>query len=211
MEAGVFLDYLGFSQTSTNNFGLGGRIGYRVHPIVVIEGELAYDYGINFDEAYRNLTNGNITAIERTSIGVTHGLFGPMLQPSTGSFRPFATVKAGFVDFRLSPSLLPLSEVTSTVIGIRASSLNAAIYPGAGVEARLGPIGLRFELGEEIYFNHGVHNNLRITFGPILRFSVSRAMRRILRSGSARDKEISRQLRMHLLCAEPLAAGCREL
>jgi hypothetical protein len=45
-----------------------------------------------------------------------------------------------------------------------------AIYPGAGVEASLGPVGLRFELGDEIYFNSGAHNNLRITFGPILRF-----------------------------------------
>jgi hypothetical protein len=58
----------------------------------------------------------------------------------------------------------------STVLGIRTSSLNAAIYPGAGVEASLGPVGLRLEAGDEIYFNNGAHNNLRITFGPILRF-----------------------------------------
>jgi hypothetical protein len=48
--------------------------------------------------------------------------------------------------------------------------LNAAIYPAGGVEAILGPVGLRFELGDEIYFNNGGHNNLRITFGPTLRF-----------------------------------------
>jgi hypothetical protein len=50
------------------------------------------------------------------------------------------------------------------------ASLNVAIYPGGGVEASLGPVGLRLELGDEIYFNKGAHNNLRITFGPILRF-----------------------------------------
>jgi hypothetical protein len=44
------------------------------------------------------------------------------------------------------------------------------MYPGAGVEASLGPVGLRFEMGDDIYFNNGAHNNLRITFGPILRF-----------------------------------------
>jgi len=170
VEAGVFLDYLGISQTSTDNFGLGGRFGYRIHRNVMMEGELAYDYGINFDETFRNITNGNIIAVEHTSIGVTHGLFGPALQPAKGGFRPFATMKAGFVDFRLSPSLLPLSDVVSTVFGIRSSSLNFAIYPGAGVEASLGPVGLRLEFGDEIYFNHGGHNNLRITFGPILRF-----------------------------------------
>jgi hypothetical protein len=169
-EAGIFLDYLSVSQTNTNNFGLGGRFGYRIHRKVMMEGELAYDYGINFHEAYRNITNGNITAIELTSIGVTHGLFGPALRPAKGGFRPFVTLKGGFIDFRLSPSLLPLSTFESTLLGIRTSSLNVAIYPGAGVEASLGPVGLRFELGDEIYFNSGAHNNLRITFGPILRF-----------------------------------------
>jgi hypothetical protein len=170
IEAGIFLDYLGISQTSTNNFGLGARFGYRVHHNVLLEGELAYDYGINFDEAYRNIVNGSIAAIERTSIGVTQGLFGPKLQPSGGGFRPYVTLKGGFVDFRLSPSLLPYSDIASAVFGLRTSTLNAAIYPAAGVEATLGPVGLRLEAGDEIYFNRGAHNNLRITFGPILRF-----------------------------------------
>jgi len=170
VEVGTFLDYLSISQTNTNNFGVGGRFGCRIHRKAMLEGELAYDYGINFHEAYRNITNGDITAVERTSIGVTHGLFGPTLQPDKGRFRPFVTLKGGFIDFRLSPSLLPLSTVESTLLGIRTTSLNVAMYPGAGVEASLGRVGLRFELGDEIYFNNGPHNNVRITFGPILRF-----------------------------------------
>jgi hypothetical protein len=94
IEAGVFIDYLNISETSTNNFGLGGRLGYRIHRDVMLEAELAYDYGINFDEAYLNITNGHVAAIERTSIGVTQGLFGPKLQPSGGGFRPFVLSKA---------------------------------------------------------------------------------------------------------------------
>jgi hypothetical protein len=62
-EAGVFLDYLNVSQTSTNNFGLGARFGYRVHHDVMLEGELAYDYGINFGEAYRNIVSGDIAGM----------------------------------------------------------------------------------------------------------------------------------------------------
>jgi len=170
VEAGLFLDYLSVSQTSTNNFGLGGRFGYRIHRDVMLEGELAYDYGLNFEEAYRNIANENLAALERTSVGVTHGLVGPKLQPSGGGFRPFVTLKGGFMDFRLSPGLLPLSNAVSTLLGLRTSSLNAAIYPGAGVEAAIGPVGLRFEVGDEVYFNNGAHNNLRVTFGPILRF-----------------------------------------
>ena len=170
VEIGAFLDYLSISQTSTDNVGVGGRFGYRIHRNAMMEGELAYDYGLNFNEAFRNIVNGNIIAIGRTSIGVTHGLFGPKLQSSHGAFRPFITLKGGFVDFRLSPSLVPYSNVISALTGIRTSNLNAAIYPAGGVEAILGPVGLRFELGDEIYFNNGGHNNLRITFGPTLRF-----------------------------------------
>ena len=170
VEVGLFLDALSISQTGTTNLGLGARFGYRVHRAVMLEGELAYDYGLNFHEAYLDLTTGNIVAIENTSVGVTHGLIGPIVQPAHGHLRPFATLKAGFIDFRLSGSLLPYSDVVSSVLGLRTSSVNAALYPGGGIEASLGPLGLRFEAGDEIYFNRGAHNNLRITFGPILRF-----------------------------------------
>lgn len=170
VEAGLLLDYLSVSQTQTDNFGVGARLGFRVHRNVMAEGELAYDYGVNFREVYTDVTNGSVTAIEKTSIGVTEGLFGPKLQRADGHFRPFVTLKGGFVDFRLSPSLIPYSGVASTLLGIRDSNVNGAIYPGGGATATLGPLGLRLEFGDLIYFNEGAHNNLRITFGPIVRF-----------------------------------------
>lgn len=170
MEAGVLLDYLDVSQTQTPNLGIGARFGYRAHRNVMLEGELAYDYGVNFNELYVDIANQRVTAIERTSIGVTDGLFGPMIEPAHRHLRPFATLKAGFIDFRLSPSLLPYSSVASTIFGLRTSNLNAALYPGGGAEASLGPLGLRLEFGDLIYFNNGAHNNLRVTFGPIVRF-----------------------------------------
>lgn len=170
IEAGVFLDYLGISQTSTNNFGVGARFGYRVYPGIMLEGEVAYDYGLNFDEAYRNVANGDLATIERTSVGVTQGLIGPKVQRRAGHLHPFVTLKAGFADFRLSPSLLPYSNVASSIFGLRTSNLNFVLYPAAGISATLGPLGLRLEGGDEIYFNRGPHHNLRITFGPILRF-----------------------------------------
>lgn len=170
VQAGAFLDYLSVSQTQTPNVGLGARFGYRVHRGAMLEGELAYDYGVNFDELYVNVANGKVAAIAQTSIGVTDGLVGPMLTPPHGHLRPFATLKAGFVDFRLSSSLLPYSSVVSSVLGLRTSNLNAALYPGGGAEASLGPVGLRLEFGDLMYFNNGEHNNLRITFGPVVRF-----------------------------------------
>ena len=170
IEAGLSLDSLNISETKTTNIGLGGRFGYSLHPRVMLEGDLAYDYGVNFNELYVNIANGNTAAIERTSIGVTQGLFGPMLHPAHGHLRPYVTMKGGFIDFRLSPSLLPYSSEISSVLGLRTGNLKAALYPAGGAELSLGPLGLRFEAGDLVYFNHGGHNNLRITFGPILRF-----------------------------------------
>jgi hypothetical protein len=170
VEAGLFLDDLSIAQTSTNNVGVGGRLGFRVHRDVMMEGELAYDYGINFQQAYRNVTNGNLAAIENTSIGVTDGLFGPALVRASGRLHPFLTLKGGFMDFRLSPSLIPYGTVTDKALGLRSSSLNPAMYPAGGVEPAWGPLGLRLEMGDAMYFNSGAHNNLRVTVGPILRF-----------------------------------------
>ena len=171
VEAGLLLDYLSVSQTQTDNFGVGGRLGFRVHHNVMVEGELAYDYGVNFREVYNDIASGNVTAIEQTSIGVTEGLFGPKFQPAHGHLRPFVTLKGGFIDFRLSPSLIPYSGVTSAVLGIRDSNCECGCFIRvAAATATLGPLGLRLEFGDLIYFNDGAHNNLRITFGPILRF-----------------------------------------
>jgi hypothetical protein len=107
------------------------RTGWKTripHPSQFDDGrKLDYGYGVNFQEAYRNVTNGDINAIEQTSIGVTDGLFGPMLQPAHGHLRPFVTLKGGFIDFRLSPSLIPYSSVVSTVLPIRTSSVSAAL------------------------------------------------------------------------------------
>jgi hypothetical protein len=51
-------------------------------------------------------------------------------------------------------------------------------------------VGLRFELGDEIYFNNGAHNNLRITFGPILRFSFCRQRWLVLNFTPASQSQI---------------------
>jgi hypothetical protein len=38
------------------------------------------------------------------------------------------------------------------------------------VEGRVGPIGLRLDVGDEMYFNDGTHRNLRVALGPYIRF-----------------------------------------
>jgi hypothetical protein len=36
--------------------------------------------------------------------------------------------------------------------------------------AYIGFLGLRADIGDEISFANGAHNNLRVTFGPYIRF-----------------------------------------
>src|SRR5215472_8927847 len=38
-------------------------------------------------------------------------------------------------------------------------------FGGEGVEGFFGPIGLRLEVGDDICFDHGSRNNLRMTIG----------------------------------------------
>ena len=158
----------------------------------MMEGELAYDYGINFEEAYRNVANGNITAIKRTSVGVTHGLFGPTLQPAKGGFRPFATLKGGFTDFRLSPSLLPFGNVVSTILGIRTSSLNVAIYPGGGVEASLGLVPDTWssnQLAYQMAFRYGDFNAAAAVSVDLIGIGLIAAVLIVKRTGLFRTED----------------------
>lgn len=82
----------------------------------------------------------------------------------------FAFTYSGSPIPRCQQSALPQSNLASVILGLRTSNVNAALYPAAGISATIGPLGLRLEAGDEIYFNSGARHNLRITFGPILRF-----------------------------------------
>jgi hypothetical protein len=55
-------------------------------------------------------------------------------------------------------------------VGLDNGKTDFALYPAAGVEAFAGPIGIRLEAGNDIYFDHGGHNNLLVTLGPQIRF-----------------------------------------
>jgi hypothetical protein len=96
-------------------------------------------------------------------------LFGPKFQTS-GPVRAFVTAKAGFVEFSYSNNAPSGSTFTSAFSQFGNSSTHFAAYPGGGIEASAGPLGLRIEAGDEIWVNNGAYNNLRVTFGPTLRF-----------------------------------------
>jgi len=56
------------------------------------------------------------------------------------------------------------------VAGLVVRARMVAFYPAGGIEGFIGPAGLRLEVGDGIYVNNGNYNNLRVTFGPHIRF-----------------------------------------
>jgi len=167
-EVGAFVDYFRLNNNAapvSNFFGVGGRGAFNVNPNVQIEAEMAYDFKRNYTSTF---SNGITTTTVNSNFRTLHGFFGPKFQTGSGAFRVFVTGKVGFDNFTINNQSAQ-TGFTNTV-GLTNGATYFAVYPGGGIEAFLGPIGLRAEIGDDIYFNSGAHNNMRITFGPQLRF-----------------------------------------
>ena len=168
-QVGAYADYFRISQTKSNMAGLGARVGVKALPYVMLEGEIGYDFNQAFTEGFTNPSGGTIT-FQNSNIKVLHGLFGPKITAGHGAIRLFLTVKGGFINFRLDPRPASFSGFVSSVDNLRASNVSGTLYPGAGLEGHIGPVGLRLEAGDEIYFAGGAHHNPRVAFGPFIRF-----------------------------------------
>ena len=166
-EVGIFAEYFRLSDPApTRNFlGLGGRAAFNLRPSVQIEGEMGYDFERNYTTTF---SNGVTTASVNSRLRTLHGLFGPKFQTGAGPFRVFVTGKVGFENFTVTSQGVPTGFTTA--VGLSSGATYFALYPGGGIEAFAGPIGLRAEIGDNIFFNNGMHNNMRVTFGPQFRF-----------------------------------------
>lgn len=166
-EVGVFADYFRFADTrpQINFIGLGGRVAFNLHPNVQLEAEMAYDFRRN----YTNTFDNGVTTIDVASkFRTLHAFFGPKFQTGSGPVRVFVSGKVGFDNFSVTTQS-PGAGFTSSV-GLGAGTTDFAVYPSGGVELFGGPIGLRLEVGDDVYFSGGAHNNLRATVGPQFRF-----------------------------------------
>ncbi len=168
VEVGAFAEYFKLDATQSNFAGLGGRAAFNIVKNVQIEAEMSYDFNRAFTEGFTNGIGGSIITAP-SNIRVLHGLAGPKLQTS-GPVRLFVTVKGGADNFRFDPRPPSFSTFTSSVDNLRTNNVDAVLYPGGGVEAFLGPFGLRLEAGDEMVFVNGVHHNLKVSFGPTFRF-----------------------------------------
>jgi len=168
IEAGIFGDYFRHSQTDTNLGGVGVRLGLKVLPHIKVEGEMAYDFQQTFGEDFISGPGGIV--VQDSPIHILHGEFGPKVELGHWRIRPFLVAKAGFDKFFINACPVTFSCGVSQIANIHQSSVNAVFYPGGGLEGHLGPVGLRWDVGDEMYFNSGTHHNLRMAFGPFLRF-----------------------------------------
>ena len=167
VQAGIYADYFRLSQTKTNFAGVGARLGFGAYKSVMLEAEMSYDFNQVFTESF---SSGGTVTIQRTNTRVLHGLFGPKLELGHHSFHPFLTVKGGFNHFFLDNRPATVGTAISSIENLRSNDLTGVLYPGGGLEGHVGPIGLRLDVGDEIYFASGAHHNLRAAFGPYIRF-----------------------------------------
>jgi len=178
VEIGIFGDYFRLGETkgpslagtgATSFGGVGARVSINLSRRWQIEPEMNYDFAASFSEGFTGPA-GTTAGFSTSTLRILHGMIGPKIQTGGGAFRAFLTVKGGADNFMFSSAPVTFSTFTSSVAGLRANSVVGMVYPGGGIEAYLGPIGLRIDAGDEIYFQNGAHNNLRITVGPSIRF-----------------------------------------
>jgi hypothetical protein len=161
-EFGVYADYVRLHHADNTNFwGIGGRFGFNVHSHVQLEAEMSYDFSRSFTNTF---TNGGTVTVVTSDLRLLHGLFGPKFQTGGGAIRVFGVLKGGFLNFSSNTS------VGNQISNIPFGDTNGVFYPGGGVEFFAGPIGLRLEAGDLMYFDRGANNNLRLTIGPQFRF-----------------------------------------
>ena len=169
VEVGVFVDYFRLNNKAapvSNFLGLGGRAAINMNSSVQLEAEMAYDFKKNYTSIY---SNGVSSTTVNSSFRTLHGFFGPKLQTGSGPFRIFVTGKVGFDNFSISHQN-PRRRFRQHGWTHQRRDLLRGLSGWLALRRLPDRIGLRAEIGDDIYFNGGARNNVRITFGPQLRF-----------------------------------------
>jgi hypothetical protein len=169
VQVGAFADYMRFSQTDNNFAGVGGRLSFQAYKRLKFEAQMAYDFNQAFTEGFTDTSTGTVS-IGRSNLRVLHGEFGPKINIGHHAIQPFVTLKGGFIHFNLSGAPATPGTFFSTVNGLRTDNVSGVLYPGGGLQGHIGPVGLRLDVGDEMYFNHGTHHNLSVAFGPTFQF-----------------------------------------
>lgn len=164
-EFGVYADMTRLHHLNNYNFwGIGGRLGFNLSRWAQLEGDFAYDFAQQFAAP-------NGTVLTTNTVGnlrLLHGMAGPKFQIGIGPVKAFVVLKGGFMNFGVSG--VSGAAFRNQVGDVPAGNTDGVFYPGAGVEFFAGRVGLRAEVGDEMYFDNGANHNLKISFGPQFRF-----------------------------------------
>ena len=171
LEAGVFGSYgsYGLSPFPNDAVGLGGRLNINLSSNLVVEGEGSYDFKHPRFEIATVAQNLNRVDVTTFRMGIVHGNVGLKLQKKDGTY--FLFIKGGVIDFH--PEITTTSQVGLQLIrgpAVSSSYAKGVLYPGGGIDFHAGILGIRVDAGDEIYWSNGARNNLRLTFGPNVRF-----------------------------------------
>jgi hypothetical protein len=169
INVGVYGNYFQLHDSSIDLAGVGARVSFRLFPMVQLEAESAYNFEAAYSQGF-NDANGTLT-LARTHVRSLDGLIGPKFYIPWGHVRFFVTGKGGFINFNLNNNpAVNVNTVATTFQGLNGSNVFGVFYPGGGAETFWGPVGLRVDVGDEIFYNNGAHNNLKVSFGPFIRF-----------------------------------------
>ncbi len=169
-EAGIFAEDFRFGRISPtlDMPGVGVRLDLFPQSWFQLEAEGAYDFSQTFTTSW---TNGFVTDSLTTHLRIARGLVGGKMDKKISKrMRLFATVKVGFIDFTSATANIP-QGFSNTQVPATGGGNDFVLYPGGGLEYSFGRWGLRFDAGDDLYFDHGHrYNNIKGSFGPTFRF-----------------------------------------
>jgi hypothetical protein len=169
INVGIFGNYFRPSNGAIALGGIGARVSVNIAPKFQLEVESSYNFESAYDSGF-NDSNGTVT-IARSHVRSLDGLIGPKFYSNRGPVRLFITAKGGFLNFNTSTSpTVTFNRVGGAFENLNGTNVYAVFYPGGGAEAFWGPIGIRADVGDEIFFRGGPRNNLRVSIGPTIRF-----------------------------------------
>ncbi|HLJ90012.1 MAG TPA: hypothetical protein VKZ53_24600 [Candidatus Angelobacter sp.] len=174
-EAGVFG---GFGRTDLPGIakytaGIGGRVDLPLHKYFRVEMEGGYDFRApKFDLTQVNSTTNASVTLTEARLKAVRANGGLKIQSHGGSY--FFFLKGGGDVFMPDVKVKSINGFppTITLISDQSTSFTKGVfYPGGGISFYAGPIGIRLDVGDEIFWINGdTHNNLRINLGPVFKF-----------------------------------------
>jgi hypothetical protein len=169
VQVGAFGDYYRANATGTNMFGLGGRLGVGIQDHLSLEGDVAYDFSRTFNNSFTQSVGGGVFFIN-SNVSTLHGFVGPRYTLGNRRIRPFAELKVGFIDYRFGQLAPGYTSYSNLVAILRNDNFNAALLAGGGLEGKIGPVGMRLDVADEMFINAGVHSGLKVMVGPYITF-----------------------------------------